>query len=407
LPATEGGLGLVKLTDYITAIQCSWVKRTTQHWGDNWRYDLKIKCFGNPLIADRGTFTFRENPILSNITTSFGKFKQDFTSMENNYKKALILNNPFFRRGRNDNGILCERFFGNNYEELRKISKLKFEDFFVRRNVPKSLDELNREFSTNFTLVTYMRLHEALEFAANKKANEDGKSQSMGFFLKSFDRGSRQYRKILQLTEISRWKIENLNTLKTFIELCGLDKPSKKSIQLNWGEWNRNYFQNRCREFLYKFRNNILGLNLRVSKFVQGVDAECSLCSVSSNQRPIPAESFVHVFFDCPVSDKYRTVIEQRLFPEMRNTTENERKKFWFLGILPGMPDSNLFVNAVISLSNFLIWECKLRKEIIPAGTLVENLLASVKKCLYISSALRTVKNKTNLFVCRHISDPP
>jgi hypothetical protein len=69
------------------------------------------------------------------------------------------------------------------------------------------------------------------------------------------------------------------------------------------------------------------------------------------------------------------------------------------------MVDSNLFINAVISLSNFLIWECKLRKEIVPVG--IENLLASVKKCLYISSALRTVKNKTDFFVCRHISDPP
>jgi hypothetical protein len=114
LPASEGGLGLVKLTDYITAIQCSWVKRTTQHWGDNWRYDLKLKCYGNPLIADSGTFTFRENPTLSNICSSFGKFKRDFTNKEN--KKALILNNPFFRRGRNDDGILCERFFGKQLQ---------------------------------------------------------------------------------------------------------------------------------------------------------------------------------------------------------------------------------------------------------------------------------------------------
>ena len=65
--------------------------------------------------------------------------------------------------------------------DLRKISKLKFEDFFVRR-FPKSLDEINREFSINFTLVTYMRLHEALELAANKKVNEDGNIQSMEFF---------------------------------------------------------------------------------------------------------------------------------------------------------------------------------------------------------------------------------
>jgi hypothetical protein len=84
-----------------------------------------------------------------------------------------------------------------------------------------------------------------------------------------------------------------------------------------------------------------------------------------------------------------------------------ERKKLWFLGLLPGKTDSNLFINAVISISNFLIWECKLRKEIVPVGTLLENLLASVKKCLYLSSTLRTVKNKTDFFVCRHISDPP
>jgi len=196
----------------------------------------------------------------------------------------------------------------------------------------------------------------------------------MEFFLKSFDRGSRPFRKILQYTEIARWKIENLNTLKTFVDLCGIERPSKKTIQQSWGEWNRYYFQNRCREFLFKFRNNT---------------------------------SFVHVFFDCPVRDKYRSEIERRLFPEIGKRTENERKQLWFLGLLPGMIDSNLFISAVLSLSNFLIWECKLRKEIVPVDTFIENLLASVKKCLYISSALHTVKNKTDFFMCRHILDPP
>jgi hypothetical protein len=93
--------------------------------------------------------------------------------------------------------------------------------------------------------------------------------------------------------------------------------------------------------------------------------------------------------------------------PEIGNRTENEQKQLWFLGLLPGMIDSNLFISAVLSLSNFLIWECKIRKEIVPVDTLIENLLASVKKCLYISSALHTVKNKTDFFVCRHILDPP
>jgi hypothetical protein len=58
-PLSEGGLGLIKINDYITALQCSWVKRLTQHWGDNCRYDFKKKCYGNPLIADKFTFTVR------------------------------------------------------------------------------------------------------------------------------------------------------------------------------------------------------------------------------------------------------------------------------------------------------------------------------------------------------------
>jgi hypothetical protein len=92
----------------------------------------------------------RKNPILHNICKSFGVFKKEFTGRDNIYRKALIFRNPYFRRGRGDDGMLCERFFGNNYDELRKIASLKFEDFFVRRT-PTSLDEVNREFNINMT----------------------------------------------------------------------------------------------------------------------------------------------------------------------------------------------------------------------------------------------------------------
>jgi hypothetical protein len=57
----------------------------------------------------------------------------DTTNKEDNFKKALIFRNPYFRRGRNDDRMLCERFFGNNFGELKKIAKLKFEDLFNRR----------------------------------------------------------------------------------------------------------------------------------------------------------------------------------------------------------------------------------------------------------------------------------
>jgi hypothetical protein len=96
VPVTEGGLGLIEISDYITALQCAWVKRVTQHWGDMWRYDLKNKCYGNPLIADSGTFEYATNPILNNICSSFGKFRDTFVKKDNNYKKAYIFKNPLF-----------------------------------------------------------------------------------------------------------------------------------------------------------------------------------------------------------------------------------------------------------------------------------------------------------------------
>ncbi len=86
LPACEGGLGLINLRDFVISLQCSWIKRVTQHWGDNWRYDVKAKCFGNPLIAGADTFSVRDNPILSNICSSFGIFKSEFINIEDNYK---------------------------------------------------------------------------------------------------------------------------------------------------------------------------------------------------------------------------------------------------------------------------------------------------------------------------------
>ncbi len=189
--------------------------------------------------------------------------------------------------------------------------------------------------------------------------------------------------------------------------ITDLPKPEIVILKFCWGEWNRGYFNNRCREFLFKFRNNSLGLNSRVCKFVPGVNAECSLCVASGEPRPIPMELFIHVFFYCPHSSKYREIVEKKLFPELRNATDLVRKKFWLSAILLGMNKNNSFLSAIMSLTNFYIWECKLRKECTPAGVMYENVLEGIKKAVKMSSLLHTEKDKSNFFVCRHISDPP
>jgi len=209
-----------------------------------------------------------------------------------------------------------------------------------------------------------MRLHEALHFAKTKfDKDSNGTTKSMDFFLKSFEKGSKPFQRILQHAEIKSWKIEGLNTVKTFCEITVLVHPNKDILRSCWGEWNRNYYSNRCREFLYKFRKIILGLNSRVCKFAQNIDAECSLCISNKEQRPIQSETFIHVFFDCTHTNKYRIDIINRLFPELLNSSADDRRRFWFLTTLPGMEKNNDFISAVVNIVNFHIWECKLRKE--------------------------------------------
>ncbi len=112
LPPSKGGLGLINIKNYITALQCAWIKRTTEHWCDNWRFDIKKASYGNPLIVNESTFQRAANPILYNICSSYGQFAKNFYKKERNYRKALIFKNQMFKRGRNDNGILDENFFG-------------------------------------------------------------------------------------------------------------------------------------------------------------------------------------------------------------------------------------------------------------------------------------------------------
>jgi hypothetical protein len=76
-----------------------------------------------PLISSGKTFESRDHPVKSNICCRFEKFAAPFTRKENNYKKAYIFKNTLIRRGENENGLLCENFFGrnNSFETFSKI----------------------------------------------------------------------------------------------------------------------------------------------------------------------------------------------------------------------------------------------------------------------------------------------
>jgi len=55
MDTAHGGLGLFDITEYITGLQCSWIKSAHVRHHDNWSASIAKITHGNPLIFLRKT----------------------------------------------------------------------------------------------------------------------------------------------------------------------------------------------------------------------------------------------------------------------------------------------------------------------------------------------------------------
>ena len=154
-----GGLGLVKISDFLIAQQCMWIKRASQstrdNWRDNWRIDLVELSNGNAFTLNVHAVSQTEHPILKSIARSYWDFLGKFSIIGQNYKHSFILNNPVFIRGPKDNGILDYNFFGCGgplSANLVSLATLKYGDCW-EGNIFLSMEMLNERFNLGINAV--------------------------------------------------------------------------------------------------------------------------------------------------------------------------------------------------------------------------------------------------------------
>jgi len=123
--------------------------------------------------------------------------------------------------------------------------------------------------------------------------------------------------------------------------------------------------------------------------------------------NPIQLETFEHIFFLCALTTSYRDGFITRFVPELMNSSNEEKKMFWFHGILPGMVYPNLFISASVSLFNFGIWNMKLRKQLVAPSIFFRDLETDLLKTLRQSKRVRDDKNGSNFWLCRQNLRPP
>ncbi len=173
LQPNQGGMGLFKLTDFLIAQKCSWVKRALTNQNDNWSLSLLASVPGGVLTNLRAYDIPREESIiLHEIAWSYEYFYGCYSLLDNNYRKNSIFQNIAFCRSGADNRLFDVDFFGKNFYtgNKDKIRSLTFDDCFEHGNF-KSINDF-RQMGLPLSMSLWMRLQSALIYS--KKNNNYG-----------------------------------------------------------------------------------------------------------------------------------------------------------------------------------------------------------------------------------------
>jgi hypothetical protein len=308
---TEGGLGLVKLSSYIAALQCSWIKRCTITINDPWRWNLARACNFNLDLIRVSDVNATLNPVLLNLAKSMESLQTSFWSMHENFLMAPITDNSFFLRAKpqrraRDAGYLDRNFFGPRfYEENKEALRGLRLNSLVRNGHVISHDLLVRSTGINFTAAHYLNLQTACHFAIQKyagKVGSNGSTVPLSWLFENVKKGSRKYRiKIEWLNRRSNGLAE-LRVVKTFFELSGCPIPHTDKLMIMYGCWNWFFLGNRIRSFCFQFYNNSLAVGARLAARYERsgivIDSRCTFCVKSGSMVP-HRETFMHIFFEC------------------------------------------------------------------------------------------------------------
>ncbi len=96
----------------------------------------------------------------------------------------------------------------------------------------------------------------------------------------------------------SRVILQKSRQVQTFCRLIDCDIPEPERVLNLFTAWNNTFYPCHVRVFLFKYYNNILGTNSRVSHFNNTIDGGCTFCSITG-PNPVPQETVLHVFFTC------------------------------------------------------------------------------------------------------------
>jgi exonuclease III len=402
LPVSHGGLGMIDLQDFLTALRCSWVKRAHLVQNDLWSACLKFSGVTNPDNFSVPVLNAEMFPVLSKFASSVKLFTVAALSVNNNIVCSKLCGNPVF--GSKFAGRLFNNHvFENEPNNGKLFCDITLNDIMDNFSLPPRLELSNKlglEISVN-TYALLFRAHRDLISVGILKPTPDTRSCNVSTILTKPKKGSRPYRELLTRAKLPK-KCTNINIFKKFCVLTEvtLDPDPAMGGFNSW--WNFFGVGNKIREFLFKFCNNLLGVNCRVAHFNRNISEGCTFCSI--NKRfPVPRETFSHVFFHCPESESVLSGFENKYLLDLALDSVEKRKLFWFFGSIdPGLKIQKKFFLLTAGIIQYYIWDCKLRKCKQSLASCLNFYFYHMDTVRKVSSNLRAEMNDINLDLCRY-----
>jgi hypothetical protein len=186
-----------------------------------------------------------------------------------------IFMSPAFVRSGTDNGLLDIPFFTRTiYERSEKeIRKLTFNDCFLNGTFK---DQANfRRMNIELTGTVWTRLRNAMIHAKKtlpNRPNQKNTTMTLDTFIRSFKKGSKKFREIINFNPSLPQERDQLRTVLTMAAITDTQIPDHTELGKILGLWNRSFLPNDLREFLFKERKNSLPLSNRTAHFIANVD---------------------------------------------------------------------------------------------------------------------------------------
>jgi hypothetical protein len=167
-------------------------------------------------------------------------------------------------------------------------------------------------------------------------------------------------------------------------------------------EWATVQYPDKLRELIFKFRNNLLGLNTRVSHFNANTERACTFCKLNNVPVPVPDESFRHLFFDCEQTRISLVRFFNKYMPDFIFHDDTFLLRYLFCGVnVITEKRDNFFLSTVAISAMFYIWECKLRKIKPSAEELANDIFYGIESISRASSTMILAMN-LDLHICRN-----